>query len=179
MVGWLSDEGLKTVMRAGLKRLKTLLESSEGTSAKTANMYVIHMNLCPICRGSGTVRHNIERSMPPTILIPGSSSAKYFSPSSTRREVLSLYREILRTCKVFHWCDNNGEPWSIRLKQEAKKEFLSAKEERDPLIIARLLVTGRDCVQNIQKKFNDADRAARSRIERDSQNRDSSQRKGY
>lgn len=50
---------------------------------------------------------------------------------------------------------------------------MAAKDERDPLIVARLLVTGRDCVQQIQKKFNEADKAAWSRIQRDSPNRDS------
>jgi len=50
---------------------------------------------------------------------------------------------------------------------------VAAKDERDPLIVARLLVTGRDCVQQIQKKFNEADKAAWSRIQRDSPNRDS------
>jgi len=98
------------------------------------------------------------------------SSSKYFG--SSRREALSLYREILRTSKAFHWCDEKGVPWNDRLQKEARKEFEASKEENDPLIIARLLVTGRDCVQQIQTKFNQADRAAMERIKRDSTNRD-------
>ena len=86
----------------------------------------------------------------------------------TRREALSLYREILRTCKAFHWIDEStGEPWNARLRREARKEFEQSREETDPLIIARMLVTGRDCVQNVQNKFNEADRAAWARIERE------------
>jgi hypothetical protein len=107
--------------------------------------------------------------MPPSIWVPGTakSAAKHFTQSSTRREVLSLYREILRTCKAFHWCDDQGKPWNIRLKQEARREFEAARDEKDPLIVARLLVTGRDCVQQVQNKFNEADRAAWARIERE------------
>mmetsp|Transcript_11755 Transcript_11755/g.32411 ORF Transcript_11755/g.32411 Transcript_11755/m.32411 type:complete len:108 (-) Transcript_11755:733-1056(-) len=103
--------------------------------------------------------------MPPRVWIPNQRVTNYASHSAEAR---SLYREILRTAKHFHWCDENGQPWNIRLKQQARQEFESAKEERDPLILARLLVTGRDCVQQVQQKFNQADRAAWSRITNDS-----------
>mmetsp|Transcript_14626 Transcript_14626/g.31715 ORF Transcript_14626/g.31715 Transcript_14626/m.31715 type:complete len:112 (-) Transcript_14626:1523-1858(-) len=111
--------------------------------------------------------------MPPTIITPGaaSSAARHFKSGTSRREALSLYREILRTCKAFHWCDEKGIPWNQRLKAEARKEFQASKEETDPLIIARMLVTGRDCVQQIQQKFNEADRKAWERIEKDSSRR--------
>jgi hypothetical protein len=110
--------------------------------------------------------------MPPTIITPSSlRTAKFFKSSTSRKEALSLYREILRTTRVFHWCDETGTPWINRLRKEARKEFEASKEETDPLIIARMLVTGRDCVQQIQQKFNDADRAAWERIEKDSRNR--------
>lgn len=114
-----------------------------------------------------------RRSMPPTIIIPGtaSSAAKYFKATTSRREALSLYREILRTSKAFHWCDEEGIPWNQRLRAEARKEFEASKEENDPLIIARMLVTGRDCVQQIQHKFSEADRKAWERIEKDSSRR--------
>lgn len=93
---------------------------------------------------------------------------KHLTSSNTRREALSLYREILRTCKAFHWVDErSGEPWNIRLRNEARKEFEASRQEKDPLLIARMLVTGRDCVQQIQIKFNQADQAAWARIERE------------
>jgi hypothetical protein len=111
--------------------------------------------------------------MPPTLWLPNTAKngAKHLTSSNTRKEALSLYRETLRTCKAFHWCDEKGKPWNIRLKEEARKEFDASREEKDPLIIARMLVTGRDCVQQVQNRFNDADRAAWSRIERDSSRR--------
>ena len=115
----------------------------------------------------------LSAHMPPTIITPGTAktAAKYFKSGTSRREALSLYREILRTCKAFHWCDDNGVPWNQRLRNEARKEFEASKEETDPLIIARMLVTGRDCVQQIQHKFNEADRKAWERIEKDSSRR--------
>ena len=115
----------------------------------------------------------LSAHMPPTIITPGTAktAAKYFKSGTSRREALSLYREILRTCKAFHWCDDNGVPWNQRLRKEARKEFEASKEETDPLIIARMLVTGRDCVQQIQHKFNEADRKAWERIEKDSSRR--------
>lgn len=105
--------------------------------------------------------------MPPRLWIPNRSLATV-SPDH-RREALSLYREILRTAKHFHWCDPNGILWNQRLPQQARQEFKMAKEEHDPLILARLLVTGRDCVQQVQNRFNQADRAAWDRIQRDSE----------
>mmetsp|Transcript_19345 Transcript_19345/g.31142 ORF Transcript_19345/g.31142 Transcript_19345/m.31142 type:complete len:108 (-) Transcript_19345:459-782(-) len=107
--------------------------------------------------------------MPPHIWIPNAAKATRYA--SHRAEALSLYREILRTAKHFHWCDENGIPWNHRLKAEARKEFEAAKDETDPLVLARLLVTGRDCVQQVQQRFNDADKAAWNRITRDSSRR--------
>ena len=99
------------------------------------------------------------------------NSGRHLTSATGRREALSLYREILRTCKAFHWCDESGEPWNRRLRREARNEFEAARNERDPLLVARMLVTGRDCVQQIQTKFNDADKAAIERIRRDTNRR--------
>jgi hypothetical protein len=104
--------------------------------------------------------------MPPQIWVPNRTIAKL---SNHRTEALSLYREILRTAKHFHWCDEKGIPWNTRLREQARQEFEASKEERDPLILARLLVTGLDCVQQVQNRFNQADRAAWDRIQSDSQ----------
>ena len=114
-------------------------------------------------------------TIPPTIIIPGSASkaaAKHLRSSVTRAEAISLYRDILRTAKAFHWCDDKGIPWHTKLKAEARKEFEASREEKDPLIIARMLVTGQECVKEIQRKFNDADRKCWERIQQDSMNRD-------
>ena len=96
---------------------------------------------------------------------------KHLTDRRRRKESLSLYREILRTAKHFHWADSNGKPWNEQLKKQARKEFEEARHETDPLILARMLVTGRDCVHQIQNKFNEATQAAWKRIENDSSRR--------
>jgi hypothetical protein len=116
--------------------------------------------------------------MPPRLWIPQTldRTAKHWAPSVQHKEARSLYREILRTAKHFHWADDKGIPWNKKLKEQAKTEFLAARKEDDPLVIARLLVTGRDCVQQIQNKFNEATMVAWKRIEKDNT---SSQRGDY
>mmetsp|Transcript_53729 Transcript_53729/g.69004 ORF Transcript_53729/g.69004 Transcript_53729/m.69004 type:complete len:96 (-) Transcript_53729:110-397(-) len=73
------------------------------------------------------------------------------------REVLHLYRDILRTCKRFHWCNEKGEPWSVILKLNARKEFEQSREERDPLLLAKMLAVGRQCLLDAQYKFDMAE----------------------
>lgn len=113
--------------------------------------------------------------MPPRIWIPNAhldKTTKHLTSDTRRKEALSLYREILRTAKHFHWADQaSGRPWNEILRKQARDEFEESKRENDPLIIARLLVTGRDCVQQIQNKFNEATQAAWKRIEKDSSRR--------
>jgi hypothetical protein len=83
---------------------------------------------------------------------------------NTSREAIHLYRDILRTCKHFHWTDEQKRPWSQVLKENARKEFEQSRYEEDPLVVARLLVTGRDCVMNVQNKFNAADQKIKEKI---------------
>jgi hypothetical protein len=146
--------------------------------------------------------------MPPRIWIPhAATTVPPATQRSRRSEALSLYREILRTAKHFHWADEktgacisvafleetfsavvvcsqlwlehfqqhdtshitwiepSGKPWNKILREQARKEFEESRNETDPLIIARMLVTGRDCVQQVQNKFNDATQAAWKRID--------------
>ena len=114
--------------------------------------------------------------MPPRIWVPSQANltpAKHLTARTRRKEALSLYREILRTAKHFHWADEKtGQPWNKILRQQARREFQEARNETDPLIIARLLVTGRDCVQQVQNRFNEATQAAWKRISKDSERRD-------
>lgn len=109
--------------------------------------------------------------MPPKLWIPGGSNSamKHMTDITRRAEALSLYREILRTAKHFHWADERtGKPWNKLLREQARKEFEASRQENDPLIISKMLVTGRDCVQQIQNKFNAATQAAWKRIDNDS-----------
>jgi hypothetical protein len=113
----------------------------------------------------------------PHLWIPKTNNAdtsKHLTAAVRRTEALGLYREILRTAKHFHWADpKTGEPYNQLIRKQARQEFEEARRETDPLILARLIVTGRDCVQQVQNKFNAATQAAWERIENDSHNNDS------
>jgi Complex 1 protein (LYR family) len=110
-------------------------------------------------------------NMPPRLWIPGGSDKemKYMTDRMRRSEALSLYREIIRSAKHFHWADEKtGRPWNVLLRENARREFEASREEKDPLVISRMIVTGRDCLQQVQNRFNDATQAAWKRIETDS-----------
>jgi hypothetical protein len=70
------------------------------------------------------------------------------------------------TAKCFYWPNDKGEQWSVVLRRNARKEFEEARHERDPLIVARLLVVGRDCLMNVQNRFNAMEQAIKDRVTR-------------
>ena len=72
--------------------------------------------------------------------------------TSTRREALSLYRDILRASRFFLWPNEKGVLWRDVLRASSRKEFEDARFEQDPEIIARLLVGGRDALQQAVEK---------------------------
>ena len=71
-------------------------------------------------------------------------------------ESLRLYRDIWRASRAFTWPNEKSELWRDVLRREARKEFEAASVERDPIIVARLLVVGRDCLNQTQEKFAQA-----------------------
>ncbi|OVA15966.1 Complex 1 LYR protein [Macleaya cordata] len=73
--------------------------------------------------------------------------------TSTRREALSLYRDILRATRFFVWPDARGVLWRDVLRDNARREFEEARFEKDPEIITRLLIGGRDAVQSALDKL--------------------------
>ncbi|KAJ0702206.1 putative complex 1 LYR protein [Helianthus annuus] len=67
--------------------------------------------------------------------------------TSTRREVMGLYRDIIRATRYFMWPDSHGVLWRDILRANARKEFEEARFEKDPEVITRLLIGGHDAVQ--------------------------------
>lgn len=67
---------------------------------------------------------------------------------STRREALHLYRDILRATRYFMWPDSRGVLWRDVLRENARKEFEEARFEKDPEIVTRLLIGGREAVES-------------------------------
>mmetsp|Transcript_18893 Transcript_18893/g.57402 ORF Transcript_18893/g.57402 Transcript_18893/m.57402 type:complete len:92 (-) Transcript_18893:243-518(-) len=84
---------------------------------------------------------------------------------ATRREALSLYRDCLRAAKRFHWANEKGEPWNEILRRSARQEFEEARFERDPLVITRMLVTGRESLRQLEDKFAAAERKIFDKVE--------------
>lgn len=75
------------------------------------------------------------------------------SLTNYRQEALKLYRDILRTSRHFTWNNEKGIPWSLILRENARKEFEAARHERDPLLITRMLFVGRDCLTQTKEKY--------------------------
>lgn len=78
--------------------------------------------------------------------------------TSTHREALSLYRDILRATRFFMWPDSNGILWRDVLRHNARREFEEARFETDPEIITRLLIGGREAVHSALEKLADKQR---------------------
>lgn len=72
---------------------------------------------------------------------------------TTRREALSLYREVLRYSNLFVWRDEHGRVWRDVIRSSARQEFEAARHEPDPELINRMIVTGRDAVHRTVEGF--------------------------
>jgi len=72
---------------------------------------------------------------------------------SHSKESLRLYRSILRTSQRFDFPDNRGRNWKELIRESARKEFEAARHEKDPEIILKLMLGGRDALFQIEEKF--------------------------
>ena len=72
---------------------------------------------------------------------------------TTRKEALSLYRAVIRASVFFVWRDERGRGWRDVIRDSARKEFEAGRLERDPEMVNRLLLTGRDAVDQAVSKF--------------------------
>lgn len=61
----------------------------------------------------------------------------------------------MRVTALFDWPNEHGVPWRDVLRHSARQEFEQARHERDPEIVNRLLVVGRDAVHQVAEKFMD------------------------
>lgn len=67
---------------------------------------------------------------------------------------------------MFTWRDQQGNSWSEVLRTNARKEFEAARFERDPVIITRLLVVGRDSYNQVIEKFGAAAKKVHDNIDK-------------
>ncbi|XP_059278943.1 uncharacterized protein LOC132033093 [Lycium ferocissimum] len=75
--------------------------------------------------------------------------------TGSRREALSLYRDVIRATRFFMWANSQGIIWRDVLRENVRKEFEEARFERDPEVITRLLIGGRDALQAALEKLAD------------------------
>ena len=55
--------------------------------------------------------------------------------------------------QLFDWPDDQGLLWRDKLRVSARQEFEAARHLNDPEAIAKLLINGRQAVDQIMSKF--------------------------
>lgn len=84
--------------------------------------------------------------------------------TNLRREALQLYREIVRTTKVFSGqLDGQGQDYATVLCASARKEFEEARALTSREEIYRRLVVGRDALHRIHDKVRGQKRSCLQR----------------
>ncbi|KAI3945367.1 hypothetical protein MKW92_032952 [Papaver armeniacum] len=78
--------------------------------------------------------------------------------TSMKREALSLYRDIIRATRFFAWVDKKGVLWRDVLRENARREFEESRFEKDPEIVTKLLIGGRDAVESALEKLAEKQR---------------------
>ena len=70
------------------------------------------------------------------------------------KQSLRLYREVIKFCSDFNWPNDDGRLWKDILRENARKEFVQSKEEKDPLILHQMVVTTKDAIQKTKLMVN-------------------------
>ncbi|KAG3108955.1 hypothetical protein PI124_g11845 [Phytophthora idaei] len=70
-----------------------------------------------------------------------------------RKEVLRLYRQILRTTHMFPHRNEQGQLWSDALQKNARMEIEQNRYETDGETISKRILFGWKCLQEVQEKM--------------------------
>lgn len=89
----------------------------------------------------------------PLAVQPNAPPASPTAILTTHREALSLYRAIWRATRWFEWPNAEGVPFRETLRASARSEFEAARGERDPELITRMLVVGRDALAQAMERL--------------------------
>ncbi|KAF2075973.1 hypothetical protein CYY_002729 [Polysphondylium violaceum] len=71
--------------------------------------------------------------------------------TTSRKEAIRLYRDIIRTLRPFTHTNEQGIMWKDILKESTRKEYEMAKYETDATRVVQLIMVGRDCLMRIQE----------------------------
>ena len=72
------------------------------------------------------------------------------------REILILYRDVLKMTRRFTWANEDGQSWRDILARTARSEFEQIRHETDQVKISKFVITWRDAVFRIHEKVNGA-----------------------
>lgn len=126
------------------------------TTSSTVSCLSLQVNRTFVDGKIGADPDEVAELIESTIVRPSKAEREQQPPLkllTTRREALSLYREVLRYSNLFVWKDEHGRMWKDVIRASARQEFEQARYERDPELINRMIVTGRDAVQRAVEGF--------------------------
>ena len=72
------------------------------------------------------------------------------------REILILYRDVLKMTRRFTWANEDGQSWREILERTARQEFEMIRNETDQVKLSKFVITWRDAVFRIHEKINGA-----------------------
>ncbi|KAG6622955.1 Complex 1 LYR protein [Phytophthora cinnamomi] len=87
-----------------------------------------------------------------------------------RKEVLRLYREILRTTRMFPHRNEQGQLWSAVLQQNARMEIEQNRYETDSETISKRILFGWKCLQEVQEKVMEKQHELAHNMDSDNKN---------
>ena len=74
---------------------------------------------CELCVMAGRAAHALKRA---AAAAPRIDRRTLFAPrKAANPEALSLYRDILRASRHFHWADKEGEPWCVGIEAPRRR----------------------------------------------------------
>ena len=97
--------------------------------------------------------------------IPIKIFTSYAHKDEPMRQELDTHLAMIRRHEAVDiWNDREidaGEEWDAAIR----KEFEEARYERDPLLVARMLVVGRQCLDDALRKFDTAQQKISDKVE--------------
>ena len=95
------------------------------------------------------------------------------------REILNLYRDVLKMTRRFTWTNEDGQPWRDILQRTARSEFEMIRTETDQVKISKFVITWRDSVFRIHEKVNGAQMKMMEHIDASRTDKQSIERNDY
>lgn len=66
-------------------------------------------------------------------------------------EALRQYRELLKFSNEFYWTNERGQLWKDIIRKSARREFELSRNEEDPMIQYKMMITTRDAISKTKE----------------------------